>query len=62
MDANKLSVAQYRLIEELNKNGKVRCTDGNRRTYKKLIEMGLVDYDSSYDYIVLTQKGLKIEL
>jgi Mn-dependent DtxR family transcriptional regulator len=62
MNAKKLSNAQYRLIEEIRRKGKVRCEDRIRKTYNKLIEMGLVDYDHSYDYIVLTSKGKEIDL
>ncbi len=62
MQAKKLSPAQYKLIEDIRKHGKVKCTDGNRRTYKKLIELKLVDYDSSYDYVILTKEGKEIDL
>lgn len=62
MQAKKLSPAQYTLIEIIRKNGKAKCTDGNRKTYKKLIEFGLVDYNSSYDYVILTEQGKALEL
>lgn len=62
MNAKKLSEAQYRLIEDIRRKGKIRCEDRIRKTYTKLIEMGLVDYDHSYDYIILTPQGKEIEL
>lgn len=60
--AKHLSEAQYNLIENIRNKGKVRCTDNIRRTYKKLIEVGLLDYDHSYDYVVLTEKGKQLSL
>jgi len=62
MNAKKLSPPQYAMIEELRKIGKVKMTDGNRKTYKKLIDYGLVDYDSRYTSVVLTEAGKLIEL
>lgn len=58
----KLSNAQRVMIQSLRKNGKLKCDAVNRLTYMKLIALGLVDYDSSYDYIILTDKGKQIEL
>jgi Mn-dependent DtxR family transcriptional regulator len=58
----KLSSPQIDLLELIRQKGKVRCEDRIRRTYNKLIEYGLVDFDHSYDYIVLTEKGKQLEL
>jgi len=60
--ARKLSSPQVNLLELIRQKGKVRCEDRIRRTYIKLIEYGLVDFDHSYDYIVLTEKGKQLEL
>jgi hypothetical protein len=61
IQAKHLSEAQYKLMEALQK-GKVKCTDGNRKTYKKLIEYGLADYHNDYDHVIATKKGKSLEL
>lgn len=58
----RLSQAQVNLLEEIAQKKKVKCTDRIKRTQDKLIEYGLIDYDHSYDYLVLTEKGKQIGL
>jgi len=60
--AKKLSSAQYKMMESLQKDGKVRITDGNQRTYRKLMEYGLLEYHGSYDFVIPTAAGKKMEL
>jgi hypothetical protein len=59
--AEKLSAAQYKLLADLSKK-KIRYEGHTVRTAKTLMKLGLVDFDSSYDYIILTERGKKIEL
>lgn len=62
MKAVKLSQAQIEFMSLLKTVGKIKCMDKNRKTYNKLICLGFVQYDSSYDHVVLTKEGRELQL
>lgn len=61
----KLSAKQKEIIKKIHERGKVKITNNNALPYsttQSLIKLGICEYNSGYDSLILTELGKQIVL
>lgn len=58
----KLSAAQYWTLEQIRQKGSCYFANNQNPTAKKLIAMGLCDWNREYTHLIFTKLGKEIEL